>query len=889
MRWNQWRQWIRLRPTDDFAAEVESHIQLEVERLMRDGMSEEEARFAARRAFGNTTTSRENFHEARLGHTLESIGQDVRYGLRAMRRSPGFTAIAVLSLAIGIGANTTMFGALDTLVIRTPAHVRDAERIHRVYFEGPNGNGGTAIATHQGFKTYLAFRDHVQGFETVGAFAPLVVSSGRGEEARPLAAVLVTPSVFTLLGVRPAMGRFFTAAEESDVNEHVAVLGYDEWQGKFGGDFAALGKSIDVAGVPHVIIGVAPDGFTGIDLDRVDLWLPIGVGSRLVGPNAASPNGGGYWLQILAKRRAVVPVAQVANEVTTVYRDTWRGSRRFDETFGKSRAVLGPVKAARGPDASADAKVSVWVAAVSVLVLLIACANVANLLLLRGLTRSREIALRLSLGATRRRLARQALVEGCLLAIGGAGCAIILARWSAAAMQRFLLPRFEGESVLNLRFLAFTAIAALGTGILVSLIPALVTARRDFGPLLNAGRSPGTRNRLVVQRTLIGAQVTLAMLLLIGAGLFVVSLRNVHAIDLGMDPDHILYVKLDLGSPGQKARDRGAMLDAAEKYEAMLERIRRLPGIAKATVTAGEPLGTGWALSLRRRSARPLVDGSPVPMARGVGTDYFETMGTSLRRGRLFTAADHRPDAHVAIVDEATAKQYFADSNGLDACVYLGSSQTCTEIVGVVSNTMLWEMTGNRAAVIYVPLEAPFNLDISMMEVRTTGDPAASIDAVRRAALSVAPDQPWVDIEPMSRRLDPQLRPWRLGASMFTAFGLLALGLAAVGLYGLLSYSVARRTHEIGIRKALGAPDRGVVRMVLRGGLAMTIPGVVIGIVVAMAAGHFIASRLYGVSPRDPMVVVMCAGVLVAVAIVACLAPARRATKVDPMITLRTE
>ena len=890
MRWNQWRQWIRFRSDDDFSAEVESHLAFEAERLMRDGMSAEDARLAARRAFGNTTASRERFHEARPGRTLESLAQDVRYGLRTMRRSPGFTAIAVASLAIGIGANATMFGAIDTLLIRTPAHVKDADRIHRVYFEVPNGDGGTAIVENQGYRTYGAFRDRIEGFEAVGAFDPRTISSGRGTDARPIDAVFVTPSVFTLLGVRPVIGRFFDAAEERDENEHVAVLGYDMWRGQFAGDPAVLaGRTVDVAGVPYTIIGVAPEGFTGIDLNRVDLWLPIGAASRFLGPRVVSPTAGGYWLQIVAKRRTGAPVAQVANEVTMIYRDTWRGERRFDETFGKSHAVLGPVVSARGPAASADAKVSVWVAAVSLLVLLIACANVANLLLLRGLSRSREVALRLSLGATRARLVRQSLVEGCLLSIAGAVCAIAIAPWSAAAMRAFLLPRAESDGVLNPRLLAFTAVVALGTGIFASLIPAFVTARRDFGLLLSAPRAAGARNRLVVQRALIGGQVTLATLLLVGAGLFVASLRNVHAIDLGMDVDHLLYVKLDLGSPGQKAGDPGAKLGAAVTYETMLESVRRAPGVAKATLTAGEPLTSGWGMTLRRRGAPPLAEGTPVPMGRAVGGDYFETMGTALRRGRLFTAADHLPSAHVAIVDEATAKQYWPDGDALDPCVYLNSDHTCTEIVGVVANTVLWEITGDRGSVVYVPLESWPNHDISMMEVRTAGDPGASIAAVRRALSSVSPDLPWIDVQPVSRRLDPQLRPWRLGASMFIAFGVLALGLAAVGLYGLLSYSVARRAHEIGVRKALGAPDGGVVRMVIRGGLGMTLPGIAIGVGVALAGGRLIANQLYGVSPRDPMVVALCASVLVAVAIVACLAPARRATKVDPVVTLRAE
>ncbi|HTE45172.1 MAG TPA: ABC transporter permease [Gemmatimonadaceae bacterium] len=895
MRWIQWirethwTHWIRRRSDDDFAAEIESHLALEAERLERDGMSADDARFAARREFGNPTSSRERFRDARFGTGLDSVRQDIRYGLRAMRRSPGFTAIAVGSLAIGIGANTTMFGAIDAMLIRAPAHVKDAERIHRVYFEVPTEAGSTAIVSNQGYRTYLAFRDRVHGFETIGAFDAQTVSSGRGRDARALDAVLATPSLFTMLGVRPALGRFFDASEELDEHEHVAVLGYDTWLSQFGADHAVLGRTIDVAGVAHVIIGVAPEGFSGIDLDRVDLWLPIGVASRLVGPLTVTPNGRGYWLKIVAKRRDAAPVAQVAGEVTAVYRDLWRGSRRYDETYGKAHAILGPVVAARGPSPDAAARVSVWVAAVSLLVLLIASANVANLLLLRGLTRSREFALRLSLGATRARLVRQSLVEGMLLAAIGGICAVVLARWSASAMRTFLLPRATSDSVLAPRLLAFTAVVALGTGILASLIPALVTARRDFGPLLGAGRVAGARNRLVLQRVLIGGQVTLATLLLVGAGLFVTSLKNVRAIDLGVDVGHVLYVRLDVSSAGQKAGSPSARASTNATYQAMLETVRRIPGVAKATLTAGEPLASGWAISLHRRGAPPLAPGSPVPFARAVGSDYFETMGTELRRGRLFTPADHRPDAHVAIIDEATAKRFWPDGNGLDSCVELGSDQACTQIVGVVANTVMWDIVGDKGSIVYLPFETWPDLGISMMEVKSSGDPAALVVAVRRAVSSMSPELPWVDIQPVSRRLDPQLRPWQLGASMFTAFGALALGLAAMGIYGLLSYAVARRAHEIGIRKALGAPDGGVVRMIVRGALVVTLPGVVIGVGIALATGRVVARQLYGVSPHDPSVIVLCVCGLVAVAIVASLAPARRATRVDPMVTLRAE
>jgi len=885
MRWNWWGRWIRRRSDSDFAAEVESHIAMETERLVRDGMSPGDAAFEARRTFGNPTVVREQLHDTQPAARFEWIAQDVRHGLRSMRRNPTFTAIAVASLAIGIGANTTTFGAIDTLLLRTPAHVRDASRIRRVYFAvpGPGGGASGEPFSQTGYGTYATLRDHMSDFEAVGAFWKNTVSSGRGTDARPIDAMLVTPSVFTMLGVRPALGRFFAGDEERD--GHVAVLGYEAWQSWFAGKSEVLGRAIDVSGTPYIIVGIAPAGFTGIDMDRVDLWLPLGAAKTFMSAHILDPTSSSYWLSIVAKLRDSVSVETAESQVTAVYRDFHRDEPRFAETFAKSHAVLGPIVAARGPAASDDAKVAEWVAAVSLLVLLIACANVANLLLLRGLSRSREIAVRLSLGASRGRLVRQGLVEGGLLVLLGAFCALLLARWTATAMHAFLLPKAPGFGVLDPRLLAFTATIALGTGILASLVPAVVTARHSVAPLLGGGRATGGTNRLRLQRMLIGAQVALATLLLVGAGLFVTSLRNVRAIDLGIDADHLLYARLDVATRG-KIADAGASADAL--YRAMLDRARRVPGVRSASLTAGEPLASGFGISVRRRGTPPIAEGTRVPFGRAVGSDYFETMGTPLVRGRFFTAADHTQGSHVAIVDETIAKHEWADGDALDPCVYLNSESQCTQIVGVVANTVVWDMTADKGSIVYLPMESSSH-PVSMMEVRTNGDPARLIPVLRQAILSVSPDLPWVDIVPVSRRLDPQLRPWRLGASMFSAFGVLALCLAAVGLYGLLSYLVTQQSHEIGIRRALGAPASGIVGLVIRRALAMTVVGVAVGIVIALGAGRMIASRLYGVSPCNPAVISVCAAVLVAVAIVACLAPARRATRIDPNDILRAE
>jgi predicted permease len=541
----------------------------------------------------------------------------------------------------------------------------------------------------------------------------------------------------------------------------------------------------------------------------------------------------------------------------------------------------------RGPTEDLASRVSVWIAGVSLLVLLLSSVNVANLLLLRSISRSREVAVRVSLGASRGRLIQQWLVEGLLLSFAAALCATIVARWSATSVHAFLLPKAAPASILNLRLLAFTAIVGFGSGLVASLIPALLTAQRDFARLLGSGRSHGPQ-RLALQRFLIGVQVALAMVLLDGAGLFVSSFRQVRSIDLGLDVDHMLYVNVDFGSWQKMIRaDRAARADVTAKYTAMLDAIRRLPGIDRASMSAGSAFGTATAVALYR-PGHPPERGSMVPFMRAVASDYFETVGTRLVRGRLFNAGDHRPEAHVAIVDESTAKQYLPGGNGLESCVVVGSDN-CTRIVGVVKDAALWDMIGEKGKFVYTPLEAWDDHAITTIEIRAADDPQRLIPAIRRAVQSVSPDLPWVDVHPVSVDLDPQLRPRRVSASMFTVFGILALGLAAVGLYGLLAYAVAQRSHEIGVRKALGAADGGIARLVVRGALEITMVGVVVGLVASLAAGRLVASQLYGVSPRDPVIIAISAASLIVVTIVAALAPVRRATRVDPVVALRAD
>jgi putative ABC transport system permease protein len=877
----------RERVTEDLEEEMRLHIELRTEANRRMGMSPEGAQLAARRRFGNRGVMQMKSREVWSIASLDRMGQDLRYARRALVRAPAFTAAAVITLALGIGANATMFGVVDTLLFRPPAQIHDPGRLVRIYFGSSDTKVGDRPEAVAGYGTYLALRDHVRGLESVGAYYPKQVSVGTGLDARSVSAVLATPSFFTMLGVRPFIGRFFTPDEERADGVKAAVLGYDAWRAKYSADSGIIGRSIDVRDESYTIVGVAPRGFTGVDLRAADLWLPIGAATRLFDPSALKVSGGGEssWLRIVGRRRSDVSEGQVAAEATVALLDWRRPDPMFEQVFSKVRVVVGPILAGRGPAANSDVRIAEWLGAVSLIVLLIACANVAGLMLARGLARSREMAIRLSLGATRGRLVRQILVEAMLLAAMGAACALVLARWSSSTLLALFIP--DGSPVneaFDWRLWVFAVLIALGAWLLASIAPAVAAIRQDFDSSLKVGAAGIDRNRPTLRRALVTGQVALTLLLLIGSGLFITSLRNVLAVDLGVDTAHVLYASVDLASQGMATPDINA------RYAAMLAQVRRLPGVRSASVSDGQPFASAWGVSLQVPGGEPVPPGAAMPFGQAVGTEYFETMGTTLREGRLFTDADQSPSSHVAIIDERTAHHFWPQGHAVGTCAHLDGATDCTQIVGIVATTGRWQITEQQEwYTVYVPLESGLSKRVNMIEVRAKGDPKDIVDAVRRAMQAAAPNTPYATVQPLSVRLDPQIRPWRLGASMFTAFGLLALALAAIGLYGLLSFMVAQRTREIGLRKALGSQEWSIVSLVVRSAMGMTIVGVLLGALAAVPAGRLIARQMYGVSPHDYRVFVLCAVVLTMVGLIASYAPARRAARIEPMDALRSD
>lgn len=818
---------------------------------------------------------------------MDTLVADLRYALRGLTRTPIVTIAAVTCLALGIGANASIFGVVDTLLFRAPPHVRGAKDLARVYFTHSSPVYGIYTTNTTTHPTYQDLRDHVASFALVAAYSHQRVSVGRGIEAREARSLLVTSAYFTLLGVEPAYGRFFVAAEDREGSRERVVVVSDAFARRFlGGGEAALGQTLRIGRGIYTVVGVTPAGFTGVDLERVDFWLPLHAAAHeLLGPGLLN-NRGAFWISILTRLHSDRSRPGAATEATVVYR---RGARTAPPHDSAATVALGPIQLARGPMMNKSAEVSTWLAAVAVIVLLVACANVANLLLARSLQQQRAIAVRVAMGASRRRLLRQLLTESTLLAFAGGAAALLVTLWTGPVLRSFLLPdAIDLRSAVDLRVAVFAALVAAVASLLAGLAPALQTSRPNLTEALKGGRTEG-RSPSRLRSGLLIAQVALTFVLLAGTGLFVRSLRGVEAIDLGFQADRVLTATMDVVAAGVPRAERTPL------FLRMLERVQALPGVSAAAAAVGSPFGYTYGMSVTvpgRDSIPRLTTGGPYYQV--VTPDYFAVMGSRMLLGRGFAAADATGPA-VVVINETFSRLLWPDENdALGKCIRLGSSPECREIVGVVAEAKRYSVVEPPHLYVYLPLRSgDFGFDgnssISALLVRTAARPEALAAAVQREMQSVAPDLPFANVIPLVDLVAPSLRPWRLGATMFGLFGALTLLLAAVGLYGVLAYSVTRRRREIGLRIALGASVTHIVQLIAGQGVRLVAIGLGAGLLGALAAGRAIRSLLYGVSPADPVVLVAVAAVLLIVAGLASLIPARRAARVDPMVILRSE
>jgi predicted permease len=815
---------------------------------------------------------------------MEGLLQDLRYAVRSLSRSPVAAIAAVLCLGFGIGANTTMFGIVDRLLFRPPPYVRDATRvvtvlIARTYPGRPPETGGIGS-----FPTYLDLADGAGVFEAVAAFSGGSADLGRGVDAEQIVPRIVTHTFFPLLRVSPALGRFFGPDEDRVGGTPVVVLDYDFWQRRFAGDRTIIGKTLLISYNPYTVIGIAPRGFAGVGLTPPNVWLPASVAApQLMFPGVLG-NRGSFWTNAIARLKpGVTPEAAAAAATLAVQ----RGAATFGNG-GQLKVVLAPLLAGRGPNPGSNVKIATWVAGVAAIVLLIACANVANLLLARAANRKREIAVRLALGVGRRRLMRQLLVEGLVLAGAGAAVAVLLALWGGSMIRIMILPNVTSlDMVFDVRVLMFTILVAIMTGVLCGLVPALQASQPDLTGALKAGRHGDRFQHSFTRSALLVMQVALTVTLLTGAGLFIRSLHNVQTRNLGYDVDHVVVATVDLKRAGYDSARAASFFDIA------LEHLRKVPGVTHVATSSSIPFFSASSMALRVPGLDSVPSGkSGGPWVNAVSPDYFDAVGRTILRGRAFTATDRPGTPRVVIIGETMARLYWRGESPLGKCVILGGENApCSEVVGVAADAYL-SVDEEENMTLYLPAAQAVTSQffaISAIEIRTTPRASDIAGTVRREIQQLAANLPYVQATALEERVNPQYRSWRMGATMFGVFGGLALVLAAVGLYGVLTYLVTRRTHEVGIRMALGATAGDVMRLVVGQGLRVTVVGVLIGTGAALAGGKALASLLYGVTPRDPVALIAAPLTLLVVAGVASYLPARRATRVDPALALREE
>jgi predicted permease len=880
--------WLRRKQRErDLEREIRADLELEAEEQQENGLSMEEARYAASRAFGNTALVKEEVREMWGWVFLDRLKQDSIYALRGMRKSPGFTATAVLSLALGIGANTAIFSLIDAVMLRW-LPVREPQELAQVIVQ----RSGAEPLESFSYPLVRTLAEHREIFSSLCGFSSTRLAVGQGDSVESTTGAWVSGGYYATLGLQPAAGRLLGESDDRPGAVPAAVITDGYWQRKFGRSPEAIGRQMIVEGRSVTIVGVSPAGFSGANVgDTADVTLALGVVPQIRPDWESFLDAGARWLRVLARPQPGMSRNQAKARLAVIWPSLHDllapAGMPPDARRRMERSTPDVIPGGTGyTDLRREFRRPLMVLmAVVGLLLLIACANVANLLLARAAARQREIAVRLAIGASRARVMRQLLTEGLLLSLFGAAIGGLLAWLGSHALLNLLSSGRVRGIVLDVtpdwRVLAFTGATACATGVLFGLAPAFrgtvagpASALREKGAIVRSRLAP-----------LLVAQVALAILLLIGGGLFVQTLRNLHQVAAGFRSDGVLLVNAD----GAREGYRGAR--AAAFYEGLLEQVERLPGVQSASYALITPLAGGGisqdiAVNGRRVSQEQIYYNS-------VSRRYFETLGTPILLGREFTVRDTTIAPRVAIVNQAFTRLYLPAGNPLGQHLTVGSTRQLEfEIVGVVADSVYETLRAAAPPTVYCPVvqrDATFPRGFGVVfEVHALGSLANVTDALRATFQPKLPGSP-VEVRALNQQIERALGRERLMATLATAFAILGLVLAAVGLYGLLTYTVTRRTNEIGIRLALGAMRHEVLWMVIHHALALVGAGVAIGIPAAWVASHLVSSMLFGVRGADPLTVGAATIVLAATGLLAGFLPAWRASRVDPMVALRYE
>jgi predicted permease len=864
--------------------EFRIHIEMETEANLRRGLSPGEARRRARVSFGGVERYKERARDARGTRSVENLWYDVRLGARRLMRAPALTVGVVAMFGLGLGASGVVFGILDRLVLAPPPHVHDADRVVRLASERYYAFWGERRPL--GSVSWLLYEalGEADALAGVAAWQPrdVVLGSG-GEESRRIRIEAASGSYWSVLGVEAALGRTFGPDEDRPGGPRTVVLSHDLWRGAFGGDPGILGRTVEIDGDPWTVVGVAPRGFGGVELQPAAAWVPLRVASTHMDPRwFTEPQW--TWLRVVGRLAPGATHGRVAEEATAAHLAVMRDRVAAEDYDPDDRILAISLVLGQGPLATREARVAPWLAGLSLIVLVIVCANVANLLLARSLRERDRFAIQIALGGGRRRVARQVLVEAFMLAAAGGLAAVCVTWLGGTAVRSALLPDVGWpQPVLGSRMALFLAVGVAAVGLASGLGPAFRSGRHGvLDSLHGAGRGvvggfSRTRSALLV------VQAALSVVLLVGAGLFARSLQEVFRVDMGLDPDDVLMVEPVLSDDVARPEARGLAFRLAD-------RLRALPGVAAASATGLAPFQGSWHVGVYL----PGRDALPVPPEGGpyvheVEPGYFDVLRLRVVRGRAIDEGDVAGAPPVVLVNETFADFVWPGEDPLEQCMQVGSDVApCAAVVGVVETAHRNRVLEEPSIQYYVPArQGLVSSSLGTILVRPVPGTTALPSAIRREVAAADPTVRFVEVRRLDEPLRAESRSWRLGTTLLSAFGVLALVVASLGLYALLSFAVARRRAELAIRSAMGATGGHLVGLVVGRAARVLGAGVAGGAAVTLLAAPFVQPLLYGVSARDPAILATVVAVLLATGLVASLLPALRASRQDPAAALR--
>ena len=870
------RRWRALTHKDELDHELDEemrfHLEREIEQHVSNGMTPEDARYAALRSFGGVDQSKEECRSARGVGLIDNIVRDISYSARVLVKNYAFTIVVVLTLALGIGANTAIFSFANGILLR-PLPYPQSDRL-AVLDETSRKEGGDTIGVS--YPNFLDWREQNTVFESVAThFGTDSFAMSAGGSPSQIRGTRVTHGLFEVLRVSPILGRTFTENEDRPDEDAVAILGYDLWQRSFGGNPNVIGQKIMISSRPRTVIGVMPRGFRFPEVS--ELWVPLAVTSKIY---TRTDHG----LETIARLKDGVTIAQAQTEMNNI-------ATRIEEQNPVTNEGLGVKVTSLHENLSGSYREALLILlGVVGCVLLVACVNVANLMLARATARQKEFALRAALGASRWRIIRQLLLESLLLAIAGGALGFVLSLWALHLLLTAIpidLP-FWMNFNLDLRVLGFTLAITLLTGLIFGAVPALQTSRVDLNGTLKEGGRGNSGGRSGARSLLVVSEIAMSLVLLVGAGLMVQSFLRLRQVNIGLNPKNVLTATLALPRAKYTQEDQRSAF-----YKQLLERVRNLPGVEAASATHTLPLGgSTWGRSLTVEGFPVMSVGQAPSVQHTVVTPgYFHTMGITLLAGRDFTDADTNNSQNVTIIDERIARQYWPNQSPLGKRVRFGppeDNEPWFTIVGVVTAVRHQRVQEETRMSVYLPHQ---KIPISSMSLvaRTSANPHEFIGAIRREVAQLDPDLPVSEVATMEEVVAEAIWQPRLYALLFAVFAGGALLLALIGIYGVMAFLVQTRTHEIGVRMALGATARDVFRLIVGRGMKLTALGVFIGVGGAIALTRLMHSLLFNTSATDPFTFILISLLLSVAAFLACYLPARRAAKVDPLVALRYE